>query len=60
VQHAEQACDALCACIEQYAARVAAGYRPPLHSNLPASFTSIIQVKQLAAVPAVLNNQRDA
>jgi mitogen-activated protein kinase kinase kinase 7 len=30
--------------LEQYAARVTAGYRPPLHSNLPASVTSIIQV----------------
>jgi mitogen-activated protein kinase kinase kinase 7 len=33
--------------LEEYAARVAAGYRPPLHSNLPASITSIIQVRQL-------------
>uniref|UniRef100_A0A383VIX9 Protein kinase domain-containing protein n=1 Tax=Tetradesmus obliquus TaxID=3088 RepID=A0A383VIX9_TETOB len=29
--------------LEQYAARVAAGYRPPLHSNIPVSITSIIQ-----------------
>jgi hypothetical protein len=32
--------------LEAYAARVAAGYRPPLHENLPASITSIIQVTQ--------------
>jgi hypothetical protein len=28
--------------LEAYAARIAAGYRPPLHSNLPASITSVI------------------
>jgi hypothetical protein len=34
--------------LEAYAARVAAGYRPPLHGNLPASITSIIQVTAAA------------
>jgi hypothetical protein len=33
--------------LEQYAARVAAGYRPPLHTNMPPSITSIIQVNDV-------------
>ncbi|WIA16106.1 hypothetical protein OEZ85_012827 [Tetradesmus obliquus] len=29
--------------LEQYAARVAAGYRPPLHDTMPTSITSVIE-----------------
>jgi hypothetical protein len=34
--------------LEAYAGRVASGYRPPLHANLPSSITSIIQVTAAA------------
>jgi hypothetical protein len=42
--------------LEEYTARVAAGYRPPLHSNMPASITSIIQVGRLPAAACSREN----
>jgi hypothetical protein len=42
--------------LEAYTARVAAGYRPPLHGNLPASITSIIQVIQRLCSNALLRH----